>query len=89
MASVDLVISIDSSYAHLSSALGRPTWRLVIRNCDWRWGWDTESSLWYGSDRLFRQPRSGDWASVIAGVASELQQLHARHAQHTASGLSA
>jgi len=83
MASLDLVISIDTSYAHLSGALGRPTWRLVMRNCDWRWGWyagsGSDDSLWYDNDRLFRQPVSGDWASVIARVASELQQLHARH----------
>ena len=87
MASLDLVISIDTSYAHLSGALGLPTWRLVMRTCDWRWGWDTDDSLWYGHDRLFRQPTDGDWASVIARVGNELQQRHARHTARHLAGL--
>lgn len=72
MAHLDLVISIDTSYAHLSGALGIPTWRLVIRTCDWRWGWGRADSLWYPHDRLFRQDHDGDWDTVINHVANEL-----------------
>lgn len=75
MVNLDLVISIDTSYAHLSAALGVKTWRMVIRTCDWRWGWGTDASVWYPNDRLFRQQIDGDWDDVIQRVASELKKF--------------
>lgn len=65
---VDLVVSIDTSVAHLSASLGRPTWILLPFVPDWRWMLDREDSPWYPSVRLFRQQQSGEWGEVIARV---------------------
>ncbi len=68
VAAMDLVITIDNSTAHLAGALGIPTWVLLPFAPDWRWMRDREDSPWYPSLRLFRQPRRGDWQSVIKRV---------------------
>jgi tetratricopeptide (TPR) repeat protein len=71
-AALDLVISIDTSIAHLSGALGHPTWLLLAHSPDWRWLLDRDDSPWYPSMRLYRQPSRGDWHSVLARVAGDL-----------------
>jgi ADP-heptose:LPS heptosyltransferase len=77
MCELDLVITVDTSAAHLAGALGRPTWTLLSHTPDWRWQLDRTDSLWYPTMRLFRQPRWGDWNAVFANVAEALQALAA------------
>jgi hypothetical protein len=73
IASLDLVISVDTMVAHLAGALARPVWTLLPYQCDWRWMLHREDSPWYPTMRLFRQSRSGDWNPVIQRVAKELR----------------
>lgn len=66
---MDVVISVDTAVAHLSGALGRPTWiPLNWYGTDWRWLLNRDSSPWYPSARLFRQPTLGDWHSVMEKI---------------------
>jgi len=70
---LDLVITVDTSIAHLSGALGVPTWLMLSFDPDWRWGLKDETTIWYDSVRIFRQPRFRDWDSVIAKIEAELK----------------
>jgi hypothetical protein len=72
---VDLIIAVDCSVANLAGALGRPLWICLPALPEWRWTLDRRDCHWYGSARLFRQPRIGDWGSVFQEVARELQAL--------------
>ena len=71
---LDLVISVDTSVAHLAGGLGRPVWILLPHMPDFRWLLERDDSPWYPSARLLRQPRPGDWPSVIARARSELDR---------------
>jgi len=71
-AAMDLVISVDTSIAHLAGALARPVWVLLPFSPDWRWMLDRDDSPWYPTACLHRQPAIGDWDSVIARVAADL-----------------
>ncbi len=71
---LDLVITADSSVAHLAGALGRPVWTLLPYVPDWRWGRRGARTPWYPTMRLFRQPRPGDWAAVIDAVLAALDE---------------
>jgi tetratricopeptide (TPR) repeat protein len=72
IAAMDLVVTIDNSTAHLAGAVGIPTWVLLPFASDWRWLQKREDSPWYPTLRLFRQPRRGDWQSVIERVQNAL-----------------
>jgi tetratricopeptide (TPR) repeat protein len=69
---LDLVISVDTSVAHLAAALGRPTWILLPFTPDYRWLLDRDDSPWYPSARLFRQDERCDYAPVLERVRAEL-----------------
>ncbi|MEI9924533.1 MAG: glycosyltransferase family 9 protein [Bradyrhizobium sp.] len=75
IACLDLVITVDTSVAHLAAALGRPTWILLPHTPDWRWLLDREDSPWYPTVRLFRQNETLDYASVLDRVKTELRTL--------------
>ena len=72
---LDLVISVDTSVAHLAGALERPVWTLLPYAADWRWLRNRSDTPWYPTMRLFRQPQRGDWNSVIGEVRQELEKL--------------
>ncbi len=69
---MDLVISVDTSVAHLSAALGKQTWILLPHVPDWRWLLDRDDSPWYPSARLYRQTEAREWSSVLGRVATDL-----------------
>jgi ADP-heptose:LPS heptosyltransferase len=69
---MDLVISVDTSVAHLAGAIGKTTWVLLPHVPDWRWLLDRDDSPWYPSIKIYRQPSPGDWDSVIQRVRQDL-----------------
>ena len=75
MQSLDLVITSDTSIAHLAGALGIKTWIILPVVPDWRWQVEGEQSLWYPTVRLFRQTTRGDWETVFKMVEAELSAL--------------
>jgi hypothetical protein len=75
MSSLDLVITCDTSIAHLAGALARPTWIGLKQVPDWRWMLERDDSPWYPTVRLFRQPQAGAWAPVFARMAPELRSM--------------
>lgn len=72
---LDLVISVDTSTAHLAGAMHRPVWILNRLDTCWRWMLEREDTPWYPSARLFRQPTLGDWDSVISDIKQALTAL--------------
>jgi len=71
---LDLVISVDTSVAHLAGALGKPVWILLTYFPDWRWLLRRDDSPWYPTARLFRQDASRTWDSAIARVRQALRE---------------
>jgi tetratricopeptide (TPR) repeat protein len=72
---LDLVVTVDTSVAHLAGALGKPVWILLPYSPDWRWMLDREDTPWYPSARLYRQPRPQAWDAVIDRVRRDLEAL--------------
>jgi tetratricopeptide (TPR) repeat protein len=75
---MDLLITVDTSVAHLAGTLGVETWALIPFVPDWRWMLDREDTPWYPSMRLFRQATRGDWMQVIERLAAALEQRAAQ-----------
>jgi hypothetical protein len=66
---MDVILAVDTAVAHLAGALGRPVWVMLSQFAlDWRWLLDRDSSPWYTTARLFRQPQMGDWATVTERI---------------------
>ena len=72
---MDLIISVDTSVAHLAAALGRPTWILLPFSPDWRWLMSRSDSIWYETIRLFRQDATKNWANVLAHLTNEMARF--------------
>ncbi len=72
VSALDLVISICNTTVHLAGALGRPAWVLSPSAPEWRYGLIGKLMIWYPSVEIFRQPRHGDWASVLADINARL-----------------
>ncbi len=72
---MDLIVSVDTSVAHLACALARPTWVLVPYDPDWRWGLNTADCAWYPTARIIRQVKRGDWGDVMQRLQRELSAL--------------
>ena len=72
---MDLIISVDTSVAHLAGAIGKPCWTLLCFNSDWRWLFNRKDCPWYSSMKLFRQKKQGDWDGVFEEVERELKNF--------------
>lgn len=73
IANTDLVVSVDTSIAHLAGALAKPTWLVLPQHAEWRWMTNRTDTPWYASVRLFRQPGMNDWQSVLDDVIQALR----------------
>jgi Flp pilus assembly protein TadD len=73
VAALDLVITVDTSVAHLAGGLGKPTWVLLPWVTDWRWMLQREDNPWYPTMRLHRQTRGQDWSEIISRMAADLR----------------
>jgi hypothetical protein len=76
----DLIVTSDTSVAHLAAALGRPTWIALKKIPCWRWQLRGSDCLWYGSARLFRQTDAGQWSGVFETMGAELRAWRAQSA---------
>ena len=74
IANCDLVITSDTSVAHLAGGMGKTTWLLLKKVPEWRWGLENETTFWYPSMRLFRQKELHNWNEVMTRVAEALKE---------------
>ena len=77
-AQMDVVVCVDTSVAHLSGALGKPTFLMLPYNPDWRWLLERTDSPWYPTMQLYRQAQLGNWHSVLQNLSSDLLELEKR-----------
>jgi ADP-heptose:LPS heptosyltransferase len=74
IATLDLVVTVDTAVLHLAGAMGKETWAALAASPDFRWALKTERTPWYPSVRLFRQEKAGDWAPVIQTMTDHLRE---------------
>ncbi|MGA2167034.1 MAG: tetratricopeptide repeat protein [Terracidiphilus sp.] len=86
MATLDLVITTDTCIAHLAGAMAKPVWILLPHLGDWRWMQQIETTPWYPTARLLRQPSPGDWYAVLERVIGELSELREAQIRPTGRG---
>jgi len=75
VATLDVVITVDTAMAHLAGAMGLPVWVVLPHLADWRWMDAREDSDWYPTARVFRQKTAGDWRAPVARIGDELVKL--------------
>ena len=75
ISNLDLIITSDTSIAHLSGALGKKTFLVIQKHAEWRWFENRPDSPWYSNMKIFRQKIDGDWASVFSAVKDDLVKL--------------
>jgi hypothetical protein len=75
IAALDLVLTVDTSVAHVAGAMGKPTWLMLPSYGDWRWHYTREDSPWYPTMRLFRRRFDGNWPEVVARIRGHLLTL--------------
>ena len=81
ISNMDIIVTVDTSVAHLAGAMGKTTYLMLPYYCDWRWFNNTQNTEWYNSVKIFKQPSIMDWATVINNIktaieAQHLQDLH-------------
>jgi len=74
-ANMDLIISVDTSVAHLCGGMGKPVWILLKHHPDWRWLSEGDRSYWYNNARLFRQQKKNNWYPVLEEIEQQLAIL--------------
>ena len=72
---LDLVITTDTSIAHLAGSLGTQTWLLLPKVSDWRWLNSKDETIWYDNVRIYRQKVQGDWSEVFSRVEKDFLEL--------------
>ncbi len=82
LSQLDLLLSVDTSTAHLAGAMGRPVWLVLPHVPDWRGGMNGERSPWYPTMRLWRQERPDDWEWLIGRMRNALEQWRDTGGQH-------
>jgi len=73
---LDLVITSDTSVAHLAGAMGKEVWILLMKKADWRWGLESMDTVWYPKARLFRQKEQGKWDELFEEIFDALEQRY-------------
>ena len=72
IANLDLVICVDTSTCHVAAAMGKEVWMMNRFDTCWRWFMDRTDSPWYPTIKLYRQPKLGDWESVVQNIKEDL-----------------